>query len=99
MVDVYPTWPKVPPWRISLGISLEMPNGFFGHVGIFSEEISETFGVGLAFEFIEQPHELARFIATAFNEFEIEFREEDYDHLLAVINREMGLLKEETSNQ
>lgn len=76
-----------------------MPNGYFGHVGIFSDEISETFGVGLAFEFIEQPHELAMFIATVFNEFEIEFREEDYDHLLAVINHEMRVLKEETSEQ
>lgn len=64
-------------------------------MGIFSEEISETFGIGFAFEFIEQPHELARLIAIEFNEFEIEFREEDYGHLLAVINREMGILRTE----
>lgn len=76
-----------------------MPNGFFGHVGIFSEEISETFGIGFAFEFVEQPHELARLITIEFNEFEIEFREEDYDHLLAVITREMGILRKGTSEQ
>ena len=72
-----------------LGISLEMPNGYFDHVGTFSEEVSEMFGIGFEFEFIQKPYELVRLIAIEFNEYGIELREEDYDHLLEAIGGEM----------
>lgn len=72
-----------------MGISLQAPNGYFGHIGIFAEEISDKFGVGFEFEFIENAQELARLIAIEFDEFEIEFREEDYDHWVAEIRKEM----------
>lgn len=66
-----------------------MPNGYFGHVGIFSEEISETFGIGFSFDFIETASELVKLIVIEFQEYEIEFREVDYDHLLHEIRKEM----------
>lgn len=72
-----------------------MPNGYFGHVGIFSEEISEMFGIGFEFEFIKEPYELVRLITIEFNEYDIEFREEDYDHLLAVITMEMKTIRKD----
>lgn len=75
-----------------------MPNGYFGHVGIFSEKISETFGIGFSFEFVEEPHELTRLIAIEFNEYDIEFREEDYDHLLSEIGKEMRHVKRSCEN-
>lgn len=64
-------------------------------MGIFSEEISEMFGIGFEFEFIQEPYELVRLITIEFNEYDIEFREEDYDHLLAVITKEMKTIRKD----
>lgn len=76
-----------------MGISLgEVPGLYFGHVGIFSEEIP-NFGIEFSLYFAETATDLVRLIAFEFSEYEIEFREIDYDHMLCEIGKEMENVK------